>query len=232
MADFPWDIVFWAVLAVVTGSAVFFVLGRRVGAQAIRQEQMPAARAVGQRQEGGTVETPRPPPLPGRVGPEQKATEYGLPEAGTPLGQSLVRVGVSISGFSAEYFLKNAEDVFARTIKAFACADVGTLEKTVSPAVLDSFRSVLEERQRRQEQVHLELRRIERLDYVTAVTADATESGAARLGVRIVSWQVSYCRDASGTIIEGTEALTEFRDRWTFEQGVNGQWKVVATEAD
>lgn len=229
MADFPWDIVFWAVLAAVTGSAVFFVLGRRIGAQAIRQEHMPAARPVGQQQEGGTAEAPKPPPLPTRVGPEQKATEYGLPEADTQLGQSLARVGVSISGFSAEFFLKKAEDVFARTIKAFACADTGTLEKTVSPAVLDSFRAVLEERQHRQEQVHLELRRIERLEYVSV---DETESGACRLGVRIISWQVSYCRDASGTLVEGTEALTEFRDRWTFEQGVNGQWKVVATETD
>ncbi|MCX5615560.1 Tim44/TimA family putative adaptor protein [Bombella sp. TMW 2.2559] len=232
MADFPWDIVFWAVLAVVVGSAVFFVLGRRIGAQAIRQEQMPAARAVGQQQEGGTADAPRPPPLPTRVGPDQKATEYGLPEAGTPLGQSLIRVGVSISDFSAEYFLKNVEDSFARTIKAFACADIAALEKTVSPAVLETFRKVLDERQNRQEQVHLELRRIERLDYVSAMAADETEHGACRLGVRIVSWQVSYCRDASGTLVEGTEALTEFRDRWTFEQGVNGQWKVVATEAD
>ncbi|CDG34100.1 Putative translocase transmembrane protein [Parasaccharibacter apium] len=231
MTDFPWDIVFWALLAVAVGSAVFFVLGRRMGAQAIRQEQMPAARAVGQRQEGGVADAPKPPPLPGRVGGEQKATEYRLPEADTQLGQALARVGMDVSGFSAEYFLKKAEDIFARTIKAFACADLPALEKVLSPAVLETFSHVLEERKKRHEQVHLELRRIERLDYASVHPGDG-EGGACRLGVRIVSWQVSYCRDEKGMLVEGTEALTEFRDRWTFEQGENGQWKVVATEAD
>lgn len=228
MADFPWDIVFWAVLAVVAGSALFFVLGRRMGAQAFRQEHIPAARVTGPQREGETADAPKPPPLPGRAATEQKVTEYGMPEADSALGQALARVGMAINGFSAEYFLKNAEDVFARTVKAFACADRSALEKTLSPAVLEAFGGVLDERQKRHEQVHLELRRIERLDYVSAVVED----GICRLGVRIVSWQVSNCRDQQGTLVEGTEALTEFRDHWTFEQAVNGQWKVVATEAD
>ncbi|MBA5725162.1 Tim44/TimA family putative adaptor protein [Bombella favorum] len=231
MTAFPWDIVLWALLAVAVGSTVFFVLGRRVGAQAIRQEQIPTAHTVGRKQEGGVAEAPKPPPLPGRSGVEQKATEYGLPQADTQLGQSLVRVGTEVSGFSAEYFLKKAEDIFARTVKAFACADVATLEKVLAPDVLATFRHALEERQKRQEQVHLELRRIERLDYVSAVAA-GEGSDVCRLCVRIVSWQVSYCRDEQGTLVEGTEALTEFRDRWSFEQGANGQWKVVATEAE
>ncbi len=231
MTAFPWDIVFWALLAVAIGSTLFFVLGRRMGAQTIRQEQVLTTRAVGRKQENGVAEAPKPPPLPNRAGEEQKATEYGLPQADTPLGQALARVGADVSGFSAEYFLKKAEDVFARTVKAFACADMSTLEKVLAPTVLEAFRHVLEERQKRHEQVHLELRRIERLDYVSAVPAD--ESGrVCRLGVRIVSWQVSYCRDEGGTLVEGTEAVTEFRDRWSFEQGVNGQWKVVATEAE
>lgn len=227
MAEFPWDIVFWAVLAVVAGSALFFVLGRRVGAQALRQEHIPAVRGAGL-QRGGVADAPKPPPLPSRAGTEQKATEYGVPAADSSLGQALARVGMVVNGFSAEYFLKNAEDAFARTIEAFACADRDMLGKTLSPAVLDAFGKILDERERRQEQVYLELRRIERLDYVSAFV----EGGVCRLEVRIVSWQISNCRDEQGTIIEGTEALTEFRDRWMFEREVNGQWKVVATDAD
>ncbi|MUG89985.1 Tim44/TimA family putative adaptor protein [Bombella sp. ESL0385] len=231
MADFPWDIVMWAVLAVIIGSAVFFVLGRRIGAQAFRRETISSPRPAQLPKQPGATDALKPPPLPKSVGLEQKATEYGLPAEGTALAQSLARVGSVVNGFSADYFLKNAEDMFARTVKAFACADKAVLKSVLAPAVLESFTKVLDERAERHERVHLELRQIERLDYVSITGVEVGE-GPCQIGVRIVSWQVSYCRDEKDVIVEGTEALTEFRDRWVFEPKVNGQWMIVATQAD
>ncbi|MCX5613949.1 Tim44/TimA family putative adaptor protein [Bombella saccharophila] len=231
MVDFPWDIVVWAVVAVIIGSAVFFVLGRRMGAQAFRRETISSSLAVRASKEASSADALKPPPLPNRVGPEQKVTEYGIPTGDSALAQSLGRVGDVVSGFSAEFFLKKAEDVFARTVKAFACADRSMLASVLAPELLEHFTKVLDERAERHEQVHLELRQIERLEYIFA-TGDKAEEGPCQLGVRIISWQVSYCRDEKGTIVEGTEALTEFRDCWTFEYDMKGQWKIVATRAD
>lgn len=236
MANFPWDIVLWAILALIVGCAVFFVLGRRIGAQAPEKQEPLSLKQVGGKTAAGPGKPVlTPPPLPNQVGPERKATDYDLPAKESSLGQELQQISGVVAGFSADVFLKKAEEIFTHTVKAFAGADRAALAKYLTPSVLAAFEVALTQRAKLGSRMQLELKQIEKLQIVSAQSVEAApadeavDSAVCRLGVKITSWQVSYCEDDKAVLIEGTKALTEFQDVWTFECDSDGTWKVSAT---
>ncbi|MXV44151.1 Tim44/TimA family putative adaptor protein [Saccharibacter sp. 17.LH.SD] len=235
MAHFPWDIVILAVLALFTGAALIRVLGRKVGAQTMQQKHHPLmsrAEGVGQQNRAGVAL--QPPPLPGSVQAEPERTEYIVPGGTTAQGQALAKVGVIVPSFQGEKFLKYVEDVFGQILKAFARGERVALEGMVTPELMTVFGQALVQRQADNGELYCDLKRVERLEIKDVVLPQEGQDGEGarpcRIMVGITSWQIRYMRDVQGNIVDGTEALTEYRDLWGLDY-VNGRWWLAETSA-
>ncbi|QHI95387.1 Tim44/TimA family putative adaptor protein [Aristophania vespae] len=218
MTNFPWDIVLLAIIALLMGAILFYVLGRRIGAQSMKQESAPVVRHPSPQQENQKESRLRPPPLPQNNATEEEKTDYALPAENTPLAHELKTLQMGVSDFSAEGFLRQSEIFFREVLSALAKGDQSFLQSRLTPEAYDAFKAVLENRQKHGYQAHCEIKRIERLEYnslaIIPSNHEGTESEDYLFQIRITSWQINYVADDKKTIIEGTEALTEFHDQW------------------
>lgn len=235
MTNFPWDVVLLAIVAVLMAATLFCVLGRRIGAQGLRQESSPAVRNPSRNSEDQAVRV-QPPPLPTQIAPEETRTEYAVPEEHTALSDEVHSLQQRLSGFTAEGFLRQVEIFFREIVAALARGDISFLQTRMTPEAFESFKVLIEARQKEGHRAFCDIKRIERLEYkaVTQVGLDAQtgEAGAAYIQVAIISWQINNLTDEKKNIIEGTEALTEFHDLWGIlypVQGGNGLKLASAT---
>ncbi|TPW36728.1 Tim44/TimA family putative adaptor protein [Oecophyllibacter saccharovorans] len=230
MAHIPWETVTWAVVAVALATALYCVLGRKVGAQGVRQPPRPAAPKAAAALQRAPLQ---PPPLPGKMENAEKPTQYVVaPEARSLLSQ----VSAAVPGFTSEGFLHQVNTLFREVLSAYVRGDKNFLAAHLTPAVMASFTQAMDRVAREGLKLHATIRRIERIALNRVTLLPDTEDPAAmmcRLTVAITSWQLSYVTDASGTVVEGTEALTEFHDLWdlTHMPGAEGAsvWRLSGT---
>lgn len=231
MAHIPWETVTWAVVALVLGVTLYCVLGRKVGAQGVRQSPLQGGRTKGAPQ----MPVLQPPPLPGSVGASEKATEYTIADSARGV---LPQIAAAVRGFAPDDFLRQVETAFREILAAYARGDRAFLEARLTPAVFASFSEALDRFAREGLKPHVTVRRIERVSLENAAVIPDAEDPAAmgcRVTVEITSWQVSDVTDAKGAVVEGTEALTEFHDLWSFIHmpGASGpaMWRLAGTAA-
>ena len=132
--------------------------------------------------------------------------------------------------FDAGSFLKGATIAYEAIVTAYARGDRETLRNLLSREVLDSFSSVISERESRGETNELSFVGIASADIVDAHLADRV----AHVTVRFVSELVTAVRDKAGNVIEGDiKAVRRVTDVWTFARNVaspNPNWQLVATD--
>ncbi|MDF7674476.1 Tim44/TimA family putative adaptor protein [Acetobacteraceae bacterium ESL0709] len=218
MTNFPWDIVLLALLAVAMAGTLFCVLGRRIGAQGLKQESSPAVNAHESRRTDEQNGRTQPPPLPSQVAPEEARIEYAVPSDHSALSEEVRALQQRLPGFTAEGFLRQTEVFFREIVAALTRADLPFLQARLTPEAFEVFKTLIETRQKEGHQAFCDIRRIERLEYkeVVSVAPDAGngETGSVYIKVAIISWQISNLKDDKKNIVEGTEALTEFHDLW------------------
>lgn len=226
MTNFPWDIVLLAILALLMAGTLFCVLGRRIGAQGLKQEASPAVRAHEARQADEKTSPVQPPPLPNQLAPEENRTEYVIPESHTALSDELTSLQQKLPGFTAEGFLHRVEAFFRDVVSASTRADMTFLQTHLTSDAFEAFKTVIEARKKEGHQAFCEIRRIERLEYkdITLVSpnAETNEAGHVLFRIAVISWQISNIKDAEKNIVDGTEALTEFHDLWGISCPLNG----------
>lgn len=228
MAHPPWDIIVLAVIALVLGATLYRVLGRKIGAQGDRQENyrhMAHVEKMGRRKAASN--TMQPPPLPGSVQAAEEQTEYGVPQADSPLGQKLLKVATLSSKFQGTAFLKQVEDMFQKIVQAFAHTDTALLEDSLTPQVFTAFQKALRQREHDGDSLHVDVKRMERLEISDVIFPDE-QADSCQINVLITSWQVRYMKNSHGKMVEGTESLTEFRDMWGIAL-IDGRWRLAET---
>lgn len=237
--QFPWDIVVLAGLAVGLGICLYRVLGRRVGAQAVREERPQGFQGVSGRPSSPNAAQKRfqPPPLPGAAGDAQDAavtvTEREIPAPATRVGGILSRIAEHENGFTPSQFLDQVDIAFRRIVPAFAAGDQPALAGLLTAETEAAFMAAIAARTEAGESQRSDLRAIERLSILDAsVTVDDRGAETAAIEVSIVSRQVNILTDRNGEPVQGTDAVTEFHDLWLFERilGIAGaSWRLAAS---
>jgi predicted lipid-binding transport protein (Tim44 family) len=152
-----------------------------------------------------------------------------LPE-GSRAVAPLREIAKADPSFDAGSFLKGATIAYEAIVTAYARGDRETLRNLLSREVLDSFSSVISERESRGETNELSFVGIASADIVDAHLADRV----AHVTVRFVSELVTAVRDKAGNVIEGDiKAVRRVTDVWTFARNVaspNPNWQLVATD--
>jgi predicted lipid-binding transport protein (Tim44 family) len=215
--SFPVDLVLFGMIAAFLVLRLRSILGRRQGFE--RPEgPRPAGRA-------GIAEGPVIEGVAERPGPTRP-----LPDPASPAGQALAQIQRLDRGFSAVRFLEGAEAAFRMIVGAFAAGQRATLRPLLSDDTYQAFEAAIREREKNGETQRTEVRAIQ------SATIEQAElrGNVAAITVRFVSDQVNMTLGRDGSVLHGTDAVTEIVDIWTFERDLGSPdptWRLVAAHS-
>jgi predicted lipid-binding transport protein (Tim44 family) len=219
-SGFPIDLILFGMIAAFLVLRLKSILGKRTGYERPPQPSQPRPPAP--------VFNPMPDAFPVTEKPAVPAR--AVPEPVSALGQTLAQMATLDRNFTAAGFLDGAEKAFQIIVTAFAAGDRAALRPLLGDDTWSAFDLAITEREKAQQTHVTEVRAIHG---VTIETADLTGS-VATIAVRIVSDQVNMTHTQSGQVINGTDAVTEITDMWTFERDLaqaNPIWHLVAARS-
>ncbi len=216
MGGFPIALVVFAGIALFLILRLRSVLGRRVGFEKppLPPSQRPGFNTAPIIEGQATVVQP------GRAVPDPRSA----------LGERLMQIVNRDPNFDPPKFLTSAETAFRSIVTAFAAGDRATLQSLLSPHVYETFAAAIQARETANEQHRTEIKTI-----ISATIEDAELLGDhAAIIIRFTSDQVNLTLDAAGNPLNGTEAVTELVDLWTFERDLKGPdltWRLAAARS-
>lgn len=218
---FPVDLVLFGMIAAFLVLRLRSILGRRQGFERPEAPPRPAAGAA-RTTEGPVIEgvAERVPPAPPRP----------LPDPASPAGQALARMQGVDRNFSAARFLDGAEAAFRMIVAAFATGQRDTLRPLLSPETFRDFDAAITAREANGETQRTEVRNI----HMATIEAADLRGSVADVTVRFVSDQVNLTLARDGSVLHGTDAVTEIADLWTFERDLasaDPTWRLVAARS-
>lgn len=153
-----------------------------------------------------------------------------LPEAASPAGQAITRIRGVDHSFDPAQFLRGAEAAFPMIVEAYARGDRETLRNLLGEETRSGFEAAIAAREQAGNTQKFEIRGIRDAQ----ITAADLRGTIADITVRFVSDQVNLTTAKDGTVVEGTDAVTEIVDLWTFRRDLSSQdptWRLVGTSS-
>jgi predicted lipid-binding transport protein (Tim44 family) len=153
-----------------------------------------------------------------------------VPDPRAPAGQAIARIRGVDPSFDPTRFLDGAEAAFRMIVEAFAAGDRQTLRSLLSDETYAGFEQAITARETAGETQRTELRAVNE----TGIEAADLRGTVADVTVRFVSDQVNLTTGRDGEVVNGTEAVTELTDVWTFQRDLNNPdptWKLVGTRS-
>jgi predicted lipid-binding transport protein (Tim44 family) len=153
-----------------------------------------------------------------------------VPDARTPPGQALSRIGAEDPAFDAYRFLAGAEGAFRMIVGAFAAGDRTTLKPLLSDDSYAGFEHAITAREQAHETQRTEVRGVTEL----AIDAADLRGSTADVTVKFVTEQVNITMAADGSVAHGHDGVTELTDLWTFQRDLRSPdptWRLVATRS-
>ena len=210
------------------------VLGQRTGRERPPYDPYSARDAV--RGSAGDKVVTLPPRVVEQAGKPAETVEppadrwKGIAAPGSTVAAGLDAIVAADKSFDPRHFLTGARAAYEMIVVGFAQGDRRTLRDMLSKEVLDSFESVIQERESRGETAETRFVSIE----TTEIAAAELRGRTAQITVRFVSQLVSVTRDKNGNVTEGNpDKVTDVTDIWTFARDVTSRdpnWKLVATD--
>lgn len=196
---FPIDLILFGMIAAFLVLRLRSILGRRDG---LEPSQQSPARPVA-RPPGTVIE--------GRAEPAAVPSRP-VPDAASPLGQTLASMRRVDASFDPSHFLTGAEAAFRLIVTEFAAGHRDALLPLLTTETFAIFEGSINSREQAGETQTSEIRAINDA-VIEAASLDGT---TAEIGVRFVSDQISQTLDRQGKYVAGADAVTELRDTWTF----------------
>ena len=214
LGSFPIALVLFAGVAIFLILRLRSVLGKRVGFE--RQSPPPAPAFT----QGPVIEGQAVPIAPGRP----------VPDPNSPLGARLMQIVQRTTDFDPPKFLDQVETAFRAIVTAFAAGDRPTLQTLLTEHVYGTFEGAITAREQAGERHRTEIKSI----LSTSIEEAELLGDQAAIIVRFVSDQVNLTLDASGNPADGTEAVVELTDLWTFERNLKAPgpgWRLAAARS-
>ncbi len=216
LGDFPVALVIFAGIAIFLILRLRSVLGKRIGF-----EKPPIPPGQMQAFGGGPI-------IEGQV--IAPNFNRAVPDPRSALGTRLMQIVNRDTHFDPPKFLDTAEAAFRTIVTAFAAGDRPALKSLLSESVYQTFENAIAARETAGERHTTEIKAI-----LSATIEDAELIGdQAAVIVRFTSDQVNLTQDAAGNPVNGTEAVTEIADLWTFERNLKSKdpiWRLAAARS-
>jgi predicted lipid-binding transport protein (Tim44 family) len=153
-----------------------------------------------------------------------------VPDPRTPPGQALQRIIGVDPAFEPNAFLQGAEGAFRIIVPAFAAGDRAKLQPLLSDDSYAGFEHAITAREQAGETQRTELRAVTEL----AIEAADLRGTVADITVRFTTDQINLTLARDGSVVHGSDAVTELRDLWTFQRDLRSPdptWRLVATRS-
>jgi predicted lipid-binding transport protein (Tim44 family) len=213
---FPIDLVLFGMIAAFLVLRLRSILGRRQGFERTTDPR------------AGVRPVPATGPVIDAVA--ERVPSRPLPDPATPLGQTLGKMQGIDRNFQAARFLDGAEAAFKIIVSAFAAGQRDTLRPLLSPDTFAAFEAAIAAREAAGETHRTEVKAIR-----SATIEQAELHGTvASISVRFVTDQVNITLGRDGSVVQGTDAVTEIVDLWTFERDLavaDPTWRMVAARS-
>lgn len=218
----PVDLILFGMVAAFLVLRLRSVLGRRTG---FERPAAPEPRANGfDPRRGRTVDG-----VAEEVAPTVAARAGRvLPDPQSAAGEALARIAAADRSFDAGRFLDGAEAAFRMIVTAFAAGDRQTLHALLSDDTYAGFEQAIAAREAAGETQRNEVRAVNDV----AVEAAELRGSIADITVRFVTDQVNMTMAKDGSVVVGSDGITEIIDFWTFQHAIGSAdptWKLVAT---
>ena len=146
-------------------------------------------------------------------------------------GQALIQMKALEPDFMVGDFLGGARQAYEMILMAFEGDDLETLESLLSEDVYDSFKSVIDERQKNGLKVEASFIGVRELKLSDAMLDPANNE--AEITIKFIGELVSAVRNEAGEVVEGdTSTIKKQKDVWTFARVMGSDdpnWRLVAT---
>ena len=218
------DIIIFAVVAVLLFARLWSVLGRRDGDETQRPNPFVTPPQSPHDDEDVMVLPDRARALPS---PQITAEGHAL----ASLAGTLDQIRTIDSTFEEKKFLEGAKMAFAKIVEGFAKGDLGRMAKVLAPSVRESFQKAIDARLAAGETLESRIEKIVQADVVAA----QLEGTQATLTVEFVSNQINVTRDNKGNIVSGTpHQAEEIKDVWIFTRDMKSpdpNWQLIETRS-
>ncbi|MDI2113650.1 Tim44/TimA family putative adaptor protein [Commensalibacter nepenthis] len=208
MANFPIDIVIFALLAGFLILRLRSVLGKKTGLNKEDRVVPLSNDAVNRSQ---IINNNQDKPVEPKV-------EINIPASDTEAGQLLNRISQLDSTFVTQKFIEGSEVVFRKVLTAFANEDLTVLKSMLVPDAYNAFESAIIARKNLQEKLTIEIRSIHSITITKVQLIEDQSINRAMIEVQFISNQINCTFDKENNPVIGTESVTEFIDYWTFER--------------
>ena len=214
-SGFPIDLVLFGMIAAFVVLRLRSILGRRQGFE--RQADPRAA-----------VRPPAEGPVIDAVA--ERVPARPLPDPASPMGQALARMPAIDRNFQPARFLDGAEAAFRLIVAAFAAGTRDALRPLLSEDTFKAFEAAIVAREAAGETHRTEVRAI----HAATIEAADLRGTIADISVRFVTDQVNLTLGRDGAVLQGTDAVTEIVDLWTFERDLavpDPTWRLVSARS-
>jgi predicted lipid-binding transport protein (Tim44 family) len=210
--SFPIDLVLFGMIAAFLVLRLRSILGKRTGFEgAPLPATKPGAGAA--------------PVIDGSAEPVVPAARPRPPPA-SAAGQALAEMLAADRRFDAAKFIAGAEAAFRVIVTAFATGDRARLKPLLGEATYEAFNAAITAREAAGETQHTEIREILEAE----VREAALQGKQATIVLHFVSRQVNYTTARDGSVVTGTDAVTEIADLWSFSRTLGQSdlsWRLV-----
>jgi predicted lipid-binding transport protein (Tim44 family) len=162
-------------------------------------------------------------------GPDTDITDY-VPE-GSSAARALAEMKRVEPAFGVGDFLQGARGAYEMILMAFERGDLEPIRAFLSPDVYESFREVVEARER--EGLKIDANFVGLREIAIEDAEFHKDTNEAEITVRFLGELTSAVRNAAGQIVEGsTTEIKRQRDVWTFARTMGSgdpNWQLVAT---
>jgi len=163
-------------------------------------------------------------------GPDLDITDHV--EDGSDSAKALAAMKMAEPGFQVGEFLQGARGAYEWILMAFENGEVDDLRDFLAPDVMDTFESVIAQRQ--EQGLSIDASFIGVRELALQSSSFDRQSGEGEITVRFVAELTSVVKNADGEIVEGDpNEIKRQRDVWTFARKMgsdNPNWILVATD--
>ena len=136
------------------------------------------------------------------------------------------------SNFNTKDFLSGSKNFFEMVLESFVSGNLDNIKNFTKPSVFKSFKTAIDERNREQETLIIDLKSIKE-NKITKVT---TTKSSIKLNVIFESFQIRALMDKNDNIIDGnSETQILVKDEWVFEKKIrdnNPNWTLIETKSN
>ena len=134
--------------------------------------------------------------------------------------------------FDINDFLSGSTNFFKMILESFVSGNLENIKNFTKPSVFKSFKSAIDERNREQETLIIDLKSIKE----NKITKATITKSSIKLNVIFESFQIRALMDKNNEIIDGnSENEILVKDEWVFERNIkdnNPNWTLVETKSN